>query len=101
MGARDQLVEHRGQAVQLDQVSGRQLTEDAVTLGGQPHPDDRLFTALVSTHDGTEQPGNQQVSATMVVVGRRHDDCLGAGDAFNVWRGADMARGVITRRLFT
>ncbi len=63
--------------------------------------DGRLFTALVSTQDGTAQPANSQVIATMVVVGRHPDDCLGIGDAFTLWRGADMARGVITRRLFT
>lgn len=61
----------------------------------------RLFTALVTTEDGTEQSRNSQVIATMVVVGSHPDDCLGIGDAFTLWRGADMIRGVITRRLFT
>jgi hypothetical protein len=60
----------------------------------------RLFTALVSTEDGAE-PAHSRVIATMVVLGSQPDDCLGIGDSFTLWRGADVARGVITRRLFT
>jgi hypothetical protein len=63
--------------------------------------DGRLFTALVTSQDATEQPGNSQVMATMVVVGPHPDDCLGIGDSFTLWRGADLARGVITWRQFT
>jgi hypothetical protein len=36
----------------------------------------------------------------MVVVGARPDDCLDVGDAFTLWRGRDIARGVISRRLY-
>jgi hypothetical protein len=63
--------------------------------------DGRLFTALVTTQDGADQPGNSPVIATMEVVGPHPDDCLGVGDSFTLWRGDDLARGVITRRLFT
>lgn len=63
--------------------------------------DGRLLTALVTTEDGTEQPLNSHVIATMVVVGSHPDDCLGIGDAFTLWRGADVVSGVITRQLFT
>jgi hypothetical protein len=61
----------------------------------------RLLTALVTTEDGPAQPGNSHVIATMVVVGPHPDDCLEIGDSFTLWRGIDLARGVITRRLFT
>lgn len=63
--------------------------------------DGRLLTALVTTEDGTGQPASSPVIATMVVLGSHPDDCLGIGDPFTLWRGADMVRGVITRRLFT
>jgi hypothetical protein len=63
--------------------------------------DGRLFTALITSQDEAEQAGTSQVIATMDVVGPHPDDCLGVGDSFTLWRGDDLARGVITRRLFT
>jgi hypothetical protein len=34
------------------------------------------------------------------VLGRSPADCLSVGDSFTLWRGYDVARGIITRRLF-
>jgi hypothetical protein len=62
--------------------------------------DGRLFTALVTSWGGPQQPGNTHVIATMDVVGPHPDDCLAVGDSFTLWRGDDLASGVITRRLF-
>jgi hypothetical protein len=36
----------------------------------------------------------------MVVTGRDLGSCLSVGDRFTLWRGTDVARGVITQRLF-
>lgn len=38
--ARDQLVQHRGQLFKLVKVRRSQLVEAAITVGGEPHPDD-------------------------------------------------------------
>jgi hypothetical protein len=63
--------------------------------------DGRLFPALVTTQDGAGQRENSNVIATIVVVGQQPDESLGVGDPFTLWRGGDVASGVITRRLFT
>jgi hypothetical protein len=60
----------------------------------------KLFTALVSADDGGPPPGKSGVVVTMVVVGTSPDDSLDVGDAFILWRGRDIARGVISRRLY-
>jgi len=60
----------------------------------------KLSTALISADDGGPQPGPPNVVVTMVVVGPSPDDCLDIGDAFTLWRGRDIARGVISRRLY-
>jgi hypothetical protein len=60
----------------------------------------QLLTALVSSDDGGPPPGKANVIVTMVVVGASPDNCLDVGDAFTLWRGSDIARGVITRRLY-
>jgi hypothetical protein len=67
---------------------------DHATRAGQ------LFTALVSSEDGVPPPGQSNVTVTMVVVGASPDNSLDIGDAFTLWRGRDIARGVITRRLY-
>jgi hypothetical protein len=59
-----------------------------------------LLTALVSTEDGGPPPGQPNVVVTMVVVGASPDNCLDVGDLFTLWRGRDIARGVISRRLY-
>jgi len=60
----------------------------------------QLCSALISADDGGPPPGQSNVVVTMVVVGASPDDCLDVGDAFTVWRGHDIARGVISRRLY-
>jgi hypothetical protein len=56
---------------------------------------------VVGHQDGAERPENSNVIATIVVIGWQPDASLGVGDPFTLWRGADVASGVITRRLFT
>jgi hypothetical protein len=59
----------------------------------------RLFSALVSTNEeGT--PGDPHIIATVTVLGDDAGDCLAAGEEFVLWRGSDMGRGVVTRRVF-
>jgi hypothetical protein len=58
-----------------------------------------LFSALVSGPED-EAPADSRVVVTMVVVGDSPADYLGIGDEFDLWRGVDVAHGVITRRLF-
>jgi hypothetical protein len=59
-----------------------------------------LLTALISADDGGPPPGRSDFIVTMVVVGTSPDSCLDVGDAFTLWRGRDIARGVISRRLY-
>ncbi len=59
-----------------------------------------LLTALVSGPDDAVLSASASVVVTMVVFGPSPDDCLGVGDNFTLWRGGDVARGIITRRLF-
>jgi len=66
-----------------------------------PHPRQPALSALVTTQDGAELPENSNVIATIVVIGWQPDESLGIGDPFALWRGGDVASGVITRRLFT
>lgn len=60
---------------------------------------DQLLTGLVSAEDGAGSAADSQVTATMVVVGPHPDDYLAIGDTFTLWRGADIASGVVTGRL--
>jgi hypothetical protein len=59
-----------------------------------------LLTGLVSADDGGPLPGRSNVVVTMVVVGASPDNCLDVGDPFTLWRGRDIARGIISRRLY-
>jgi hypothetical protein len=67
---------------------------DHATRAGQ------VFSALVSADDGGPPPGQSNVVVTIVVVGASPDNCLDVGDPFTLWRGRDLARGVISRRLY-
>lgn len=67
---------------------------DHATRAGQ------VLTALVSAEDGGPAGGQSNVVVTMVVVGPSPDNCLDVGDPFTLWRGRDIARGVISRRLY-
>lgn len=58
----------------------------------------RILSAMVSAQDDAV-PGRSRV-VTMVVTGRDPASCLAIGDRFTLWRGTDVASGVITRRLF-
>jgi hypothetical protein len=58
----------------------------------------RILAAQVSAQDDPV-PGRSRL-VTMVVTGRDLGSCLGVGDRFTLWRGTDVARGVITQRLF-
>ncbi len=59
-----------------------------------------LFSALVSGPEAAAAPTDSHVVVTMVVVGDNPADFLGIGDEFDLWRGADVAHGVITWRNF-
>lgn len=60
----------------------------------------KLFSALVTAGDDSPLPGNSRLTVTMVVLGDDADDYLAIGDNFVIWRGCDVARGVVTRRIF-
>jgi tellurite resistance protein TehA-like permease len=62
--------------------------------------DGQLLTALVASPDGADASAKPHPIVTLVVVGPNPADCLSVGDAFTLWRGYDVASGVITRRLF-
>lgn len=59
----------------------------------------RLFSALVSA-TGEPMRGNSHVIVTVTVLGDEAGECLAAGEDFTLWRGHDVGRGVITRRVF-
>ena len=60
----------------------------------------KFFSALVTTGDGGQRPGNDTVAVTMVVVGDDAGDYLTPGEHFVLLRGGDVARGTVTRRIF-
>jgi hypothetical protein len=60
----------------------------------------QLFTALVTAPDGQVPPGDSRFTVNMAVVGPHPDYCLEMGDGFMLWRGTDIARGVITWRWY-
>jgi len=60
----------------------------------------KFFSALVTTGDGGQSPGNDTVAVTMVVVGDDAGDYLTPGEHFVLLRGGDVARGTVTRRIF-
>ena len=60
----------------------------------------KLFSALVTTGDGGQPPGQAPIFVTMVVVGDDAGDYLTPGEHFSLLRGADVARGTVTRRVF-
>lgn len=66
--------------------------------GGSPS----LFSALVSGWDlhAAGRAGDAQALATIVAFGPQPADCLPVGGTFALWRGHDVAHGVVTRRIF-
>jgi hypothetical protein len=59
----------------------------------------KFFSALVSTGGDTRR-GDPSVTVTMTVLGDDADQYLSPCADFTLWRGRDVARGVITRRVF-
>lgn len=63
----------------------------------------QLFSALVSSGDGllqTVASTGSQVVVTLVVLGDTAGEYLAPGEEFDLWRGRNVAHGVITRRIF-
>jgi tellurite resistance protein TehA-like permease len=61
-----------------------------------------LFSAQVAGWDlhPSSRAGNAEALATIVAFGSQPADCLPVGGAFALWRGRDVAHGVVTRRIF-
>jgi len=59
----------------------------------------RLYSALVSAIED-RVPGDAHVIVTVTVLGDDAGDCLATGEDFTLWRGQDIGRGVVTRRVF-
>jgi hypothetical protein len=67
------------------------------------HPEthlSKLFSALVTTSEDSQPLKKSSTVVTVVVVGDDADDYLFPGEHFALWRGGDVARGTVTRRLF-
>jgi hypothetical protein len=65
------------------------------------HPEthrSKLFSALVTSDDDL-QPGRASM-VTVVVLGGDADDYLPPGEHFALLRGCDVARGMVTSRVF-
>jgi hypothetical protein len=60
----------------------------------------KIFSALVSSSDGSTLRPGDHVLLTMRVLGDDANDYLSPGDHFYLWRGHDVGRGVVSRRLF-
>lgn len=59
----------------------------------------QIFSALVHTSDDPS-PDAQHLLLTMIVLGGDADGYLDPGQHFTLWRGHEIARGVVTRRLY-
>ena len=60
----------------------------------------KIFSALVSTTHGEPlRASDHSIELTMTVLGDDACDYFEAGDIFAIWRGQDIGRGVICRRL--
>jgi hypothetical protein len=59
----------------------------------------RLFSALVSP-SSDQLPGSSHMVVTVTVLGDDTGGCLDVGEDVALWRGADIARGVVTGRVF-
>jgi hypothetical protein len=60
----------------------------------------KMFSALVSGMPSlSPRAGDRSVELTMTVLGEDVVDYLEAGDTFALWRGHDIGRGLISRRL--
>lgn len=61
-----------------------------------------LFGAHVAGWDlhASHRAGHAEALATIIAFGSRPADCLPVGGSFALWRGRDVAHGVVTRRIF-
>jgi hypothetical protein len=59
----------------------------------------KLFSALVRSSDG-ELPPDSGLRVTMVVLGDDVSDYLTTGETFALFRGGEVGRGTVTRRVF-
>ena len=59
-----------------------------------------MFSGLVSAGDDGPAQADMSRLVTVEAFGREPDDCLAPGDLFTIWRGRDLARGIVTRRIF-
>jgi hypothetical protein len=59
----------------------------------------KIFSALVSNAQDHTARANRSIQLTLTVLGDDACDYLDAGDSFTLWRGHDIAQGVISRRL--
>jgi hypothetical protein len=77
-------------------------TDARVVVRAQHHETHRskVFSALISSAYGEPlRPCDHSIQLTMTVLGDDAIDYLEAGDTFALWRGRDIGRGVISRRL--
>ncbi len=66
-----------------------------------PSHQNAFFSALVTSHgDGSDWLAARELMVTVVVRGDDPRAYLDVGDEFSLWRGRDIARGVVTRRVF-
>ncbi len=59
----------------------------------------KLFSALIVVIQENSVRADHSIPLTLTVVGNDVLDYLDAGDSFTLWRGHDLGRGVISRRL--
>ncbi len=60
-----------------------------------------FFPALVTSYgDGSEWLPATDLVVTIVVRGEHPRDYLDVGESFSLWRGRDIASGVVTRHLY-
>jgi hypothetical protein len=72
-----------------------------VVRAAQPGSDaSRLFSALVSAGQDTVPLDKRHLVLTVTVLGDGAAECLATGSDFTLWRGSDIGRGVVTRRVF-
>lgn len=61
----------------------------------------RFFSALVAGNgEGSEICGSDHAVVQIQLAADHPADYFGIGDHFTLWRGHDLAEGVVTRRLF-
>ena len=78
-------------------------TTSRVTVRAHHHETGRgkYFSALVTRPaEFPDHRGDHSVQVTLTVIGDDLPDYLVPGDTLSLWRGHDIASGVITRRLF-